>query len=200
MIKAFFFCISVVFWNFSAQAGQSDDGFYTRTDIGGVYSTQTPLKKGFDIQMGFGQRWAEIFRGEMTFEYTRVVMKGPGAYNRTADFVRTRLPSWTVMTAGYIDLFDYKNVSPYIGAGIGVSRNDTPDAVVDGGQVFGDSRFRFAWKAGGGIGIRLPKNLVLDIGYAYTDLGTFSVKDISQPAVKQDVKIRRVNIGLRYNF
>lgn len=200
MIKVFLFCMGIFLWASPVRADQSDDGFYTRTDIGGIYSTRSPLKKGIDVQMGFGQRWAGFFRGEMTFEYTRAVMKGPAAYNGTVDRVRTHLPSWAAMVSAYVDFFDYEKFSPYIGAGIGVSRNDTPDAVADGRQVFGDSRFRPAWKIVGGVGIGLPKNLILDIGYAYMDQGTFSTKDISLPSVKQDVKVRKVNIGLRYNF
>lgn len=104
------------------------------------------------------------------------------------------------MTTTYADLFSYKGITPYIGAGIGVSRNDMPDMVVNGRQKFGDTVFRLAWKAVGGVGIDLPENLVLDIGYVYADLGRFSTKAVFGPAMHQDVKVRKVYIGLRYNF
>lgn len=71
--------------------------------------------------------------------------------------MRSRLPSWAAMTTTYADLFSYKGVTPYIGAGIGISRNDMPDMVVNGQQKFGDSVFRLAWKAAAGIGVDLPK-------------------------------------------
>lgn len=200
MKKRFLFLVAALLQAFPVQAQSPDDGFYTRADIGGVYSTKPSLKKGWNVQMGFGQRWAEIFRGELDFEYTRVRMKGPEAYNGSAVSVRTHLPSWTIMATAYVDLFEYKGVSPYVGVGAGVSRNDTPDAVVDGRQMFGDTRFRPAWKVVGGIGIDLPANLVLDVGYTYADFGDFSTKASFQPSLKQDAKIRRVSMGLRYNF
>ncbi|MBR1945982.1 MAG: porin family protein [Alphaproteobacteria bacterium] len=198
-MKMFFF-LMVLLLTAPARAERADEGFYTRIDAGGLYSTKTPLKKGTNVQMGFGQRWAEVFRGEFTFEYTRIIMKGPRAYNGAVGHVRTHLPSWTAMVTGYVDLFDFEGVVPYVGAGFGVSRNDTPNATADGRRVFGDSRFRPAWKITGGIGINLPKNLTLDIGYTYADLGDFSTKSSLPPVLKQDVKIRKVNVGLRYNF
>ena len=199
-MKKILFFLALLFFASSVRAETSDEGFYTRWDMGGVYSTEAPLKKGINVQAGFGQKWADIFRGEFTIEYTRTVMKGPQAYNGQVADVRTRLPSFAAMVAGYIDLFEYKNIVPYVGAGFGVSRNNLPDAVVDGRQVFGKVRFRSAWKVTGGFGILLPKNLVLDIGYAYTDLGDFSTKTSLPPVLKQETKIRKINVGLRYNF
>lgn len=183
-----------------ARAGNDGDGFYTRFDAGGIYGTQSSVKKGFSVRTGIGQKWAGFLRTEFTVEYTRAVMKGPGAYDGTAENVRTRLPSVAAMASAYMDLFDYKNVSPYVGAGIGVSRNALPDAVVDGRQVFGRTRYRAAWQAAGGIGIGLPANLVLDIGYVYTDFGRFSTKSSLPPVLTQDAKVRKINIGLRYEF
>ena len=185
---------------FPVRAEKTDDGFYTRFDAGGVYSTQTSLKKGISVRAGVGQKWADMLRTELTVEYTRTVMRGRGSYDGRAVNVRTRLPSLAAMASAYVDLFEFKNVTPYIGAGAGVSRNALPDAVVDGRQVFGLTRFRTAWQVSGGIGIGLPENLVLDIGYAYTDLGKFSTKTSLPPVLTQDVKVRKINIGLRYNF
>lgn len=173
-----------------------DDGFYTRADVGYVYSMQNGMKKGYAAQTGFGQKWGGFLRSEFTFEYTRAGLKGIGSFGT----VRSRLPSWAAMTTTYADLFSYKGVSPYIGIGAGVSRNDMPDMVIDGCQKFGDKVFRLAWKAVGGIGIDLPENLVLDIGYVYADLGRFSTKAVSGRAVSQDMKVRKISVGLRYNF
>lgn len=199
MTKIFAFLV-LLLSAFPVRAEKADDGFYTRFDAGGVYSTQAPLKKGFSVRTGIGQKWADMLRTEFTVEYTRTVMRGRGAYDGQAGNVRTRLPSLAAMASAYVDLFDLKNITPYVGAGIGVSRNALPDAVVDGRQVFGLTRFRTAWQVSGGIGIGLPENLVLDIGYAYTDLGRFSTKTSLPPVLTQDVKVRKINIGLRYNF
>ncbi|MBO4644086.1 MAG: porin family protein [Alphaproteobacteria bacterium] len=199
-MKKIFFLLALLLFSPSVRAETSDDGFYTRWDTGGIYSTETPLKKGINVQAGFGHKWADMFRGEFTIEYARIVMKGPQAYNGEGREARTHLTSFTAMATAYVDLFEYKNIAPYVGAGAGVSHNRLPDAVVDGRQFLGDAHFRAAWKITGGVGILLPKDLVLDINYVYTDLGRFSTKTFLSPLLRQDVAIRKVNIGLRYNF
>ena len=200
MKKMFYALIFLVSATFPVLAADSDDGFYTRADIGYVYVTENGVKKGYAAQTGFGQKWGGFLRSEFTFEYTRVRLIGPDAFDAAGQGVRSRLPSWAAMTTTYADLFSYKGVTPYVGAGIGMSRNDLPDMVGYGQQKFGDSVFRLAWKAAAGIGVDLPKNLVLDIGYVYADLGRFSTKAVFGPALHQDAKVRKVYVGLRYNF
>ena len=195
MIKTCFFLTGLLLTAFPALAEQGDEGFYTRFDVSRVSGVSDDLKNGFGVQTGFGQAWAGFLRGEFTFEYTRTETKKPQNV-----WSRSHLSSWAAMGTVYVDLFRDKAVSPYIGAGAGVVRNDVPDAVVNGRTVFGDPCFRPAWKAVGGIGVRLPANLVLDIGYTYADLGRVSVKEAGLPFLKRDIKTRKVNLGLRYDF
>lgn len=190
MKKICFFLAGAMLWVFPAQAESRDEGFYTRFDFAGVYSRDDALKKSMGLQTGFGQNWSDFLRGEFTVEYTKIALKKPQNV-----WSRSHLSSWAAMGAVYVDLFRGGIVSPYIGAGAGMARNDAPDAVVNGWPVFGRPCFRFAWKAVGGVGIRLPANLVLDIGYAYADLGGFSM-----PTQQRETKVRRVNVGLRYDF
>ena len=197
VLKGFFFLVlSAV----PALAQSSDDGFYTRATVGRSYGAKSALKNGFYAQTGFGQRWAGMWRTEFTFEYMRTAMQGAGAYNKEVFNVKTHLKSFAAMGSVYADFFADKAVSPYLGIGAGVTRNDLPDAVADGRQVFGDSRFRLAWKAMAGLSVSLPKNLVLDIGYTYVDDGRFYTKKSFPPALRQDMKTRQAGIGLRYDF
>ena len=195
MMKPLFFLTALLLSAFPALAEQGDEGFYTRFDVSRVYGAAGDLKDGFGLQTGFGQAWAGFLRGEFTFEYAREETKKPQNV-----WSRSHLSSWAAMGSVYADLFQGKAVSPYIGAGAGIVRNDMPDAVVNGQTVFGDPCYRPAWKAVAGVGIRLPANLVLDIGYAYADQGRVSVKEAGLPFLKRDIKVRKFNMGLRYNF
>lgn len=194
MKKMVFFFLFLTMAATSALAKDKDDGFYTRFDVGYSYGTQNTVKKGYAAQIGFGQKWAKVLRSEFTVEYSRNRLKNIECGSRS------RFPSLAAMTTTYVDLFSYKGVAPYVGAGVGVARNDMPDFVFDGRQMFGDVKYRLAWKAVGGVGIDLPKNLVLDLGYVYTDLGRFSAKSVGGETFGQDVRIRKMFIGLRYNF
>ena len=195
MTRSFFFLAGLLLLAFPAVAEQTGDGFYTHFDASRVYGSDDALKNGFGLQTGFGREWAGFLRGEFTVEYTRTEMKKPQAVRS-----RSHLDSWAAMGAVYVDLFQGKAVSPYFGAGAGVTRNDTPDAVVNGRVVFSDLRFRPAWKAVAGIGVRLPANLVLDIGCTYADLGRVSVKEAGVLFLRQEIKVRKANVGLRYDF
>jgi len=194
MIKKGFFLAGLLLMAFPALAGQGDEGFYTRFDVSRVNGVSDGLKKSFGLQTGVGQAWAGFLRGEFTVEYTRSEMKKPHIWNRS------HMSSWAAMGALYLDLFQGRAVSPYLGGGFGVVRNDAPDAVVNGRPVFGDPCFRPAWKAVGGIAVRLPANFVLDIGYTYAGSGSVSVKEAGFPDQKQKIKVRKANIGLRYDF
>lgn len=201
MVKQFFYVLILLLsGTFPVLAVDGEDGFYTRADVGYSYGAQDGIKKGYSAQTGFGQKWGGFFRSEFTIEFTRVRLKGPSAFEGNDTVVRSHLPSLSAMVTTYADLFSYKGVSPYIGAGLGVSRNDMPNMVINDQQKFGETVFRFAWKAVGGIGIDLPKNLVLDIGYVYADLGRFSTKAFGESPWNQELKVRKILLGLRYNF
>ncbi len=191
-----FFCVLafLMMTCHSVRAENATDGFYTRFDVGYSYSNQPTVKKGYAVELGFGQKWAKVLRSEFSVAYSR---------NRLKDLdneARSRFPSLAAMTTTYVDLFSYKGVSAYVGAGVGIARNDMPDFVFDGNRMIGDIKYRLSWKAAAGVGIDLPKNLVLDIGYVYTDLGRFSAETVAGERFRQDVRIRKILLGLRYNF
>jgi len=74
-------------------------------------------------------------------------------------------------------------ISPYIGAGAGLS-HFTASGNFSSGSFNGSivkSEYTFGWQASAGIGIYLARGATIDIGYRYSDLGKFSGGvDISQ--------------------
>ena len=64
----------------------------------------------------------------------------------------------------------------------------------------GDIRYHAAWQAVGGVGIDLPANFTLDVSYSYMDAGNVKTKKSGGERLRQDVKMRKVLLGLRYNF
>ncbi len=87
-------------------------------------------------------------------------------------------------TTGMFNLFrDFNHcgrIRPYAKGGIGMSYNEsTGSRFVNpvGSQSFqgdvfpGDHSWEFAWSVGGGLGICLTRNLLLDLEYQYIELG-----------------------------
>lgn len=99
----------------------------------------------------------------------------------------------TVLFNGYYDLPIKigERVRPYIGGGIGWSKNKVnninysePGPSPDSGQVPGGSKGGLAWQLTLGAEVRVTENWVLDIGYRYVDLG--KIETSAGPATAGD--------------
>ncbi len=89
---------------------------------------------------------------------------------------------WLFLANAYVDLGTWWSVTPFIGAGIGASRN-TISSFVDTGatQVGGailsttygntSSKWNLAWALYGGLAYRVTPGLTLELAYRYLDLG-----------------------------
>jgi opacity protein-like surface antigen len=90
---------------------------------------------------------------------------------------------WTFLANGYIDLGTWYNFTPFIGAGIGVSRN-TISSFTDIGENTGNdsyassaSKWSFAWALYAGVGFNLTRNATLEFAYRYINLGNATTGD-----------------------
>lgn len=107
-----------------------------------------------------------------------------------------RVSSKAVFVNAAWDVFSVRGITPYVMAGIGVSKNKVQRSVVGGLEIPRGRRTAFPWQAGAGIGFSLPNRLTLDVGYVYTNLGRFDWGDLPD----KDVRLQRFSVGLRYDF
>jgi opacity protein-like surface antigen len=139
---------------------------------------------------GFGigvehSRWLRFdltgeYRGKQLFlaqdSYNRNGCAAPGdcgTNEYTAD-----LESWLGLANVYIDVGNWRGITPYVGAGIGLASIDVQgfkDVNVPNNSVFyGDkdnSTTNFAWALYAGISYDITPQFTLDFAYRYTDLG-----------------------------
>ena len=129
---------------------------------------------------------------------------------------------WTFLFNGYVDLGTWSNLTPFIGAGIGASRNtisnfgdisacinSTSCAANGGSDAFGEtaSKWSFAWALYAGVGYKVTKDVTVELAYRYLDLGDATTGNVSNfvgdccatyqfnHLTSQDVKL-----GLRFNL
>jgi opacity protein-like surface antigen len=155
-------------------------------DKGGFASS--PLFGG-----GVGYQFNEWFRGDATIEY-----RGGANFN-ALDWVETtssaytnefhaKKSEWLFLANGYVDLGEYGPIVPYVGAGIGTSRNTISNFrdvnVINGGGAWAstDSQWNFAWALHAGLGIKATDRMTIDLGYSYVNLGNAR----TGPAVNYD--------------
>lgn len=106
--------------------------------------------------------------------------------------------SYSVMWNGYIDLAPYSWFTPYIGAGIGLTKlkygasdhtafDGTTSQTTNGN--YGPRNF--TWSVGGGISVKVTNRFNVDAGYRYYDMGSIR---------HADVTAHEIYAGLRYVF
>ncbi|MBC7906695.1 MAG: porin family protein [Rhodospirillaceae bacterium] len=214
----------------SAEAGQ----WYVRADAGYGVSADTELKErdcagtcgapvkgdlgdGGSIGVGVGYQvkpWLRTdvtatYRGGYRFDGNAV---GGGNYQQDFDAV-------TGMVNGYVDIRGLTKTKmgafhPYVGAGIGVSHNQSGHAEFTNASGPGEgpdgSRTDFAWSLTAGSGIMVIKDkLMFDVAYHYTDLGRAGVDSgsfvqggVSTPVNggEANIQLHEITAGLRYMF
>jgi opacity protein-like surface antigen len=81
------------------------------------------------------------------------------------------------MVNGYVDLGTWWCMTPFVGAGVGMSRNtisnfvdiNTPNLGVAYAPT--GSKWDFAWAVHAGVGYKVTPGLMLELAYHYMDLG-----------------------------
>jgi len=110
-------------------------------------------------------------------------------------------------------------ITPYLGGGIGVSRNKMGKVLrgdVDGDitiRIDGNTISQFAYKLSAGALFSLSEKLSLDVNYQYVDLGAFKsetrIVRISDGVAQDDltkgynggeIKSQEIMVGLQYKF
>ncbi len=189
-------------------------GWYLRGDAGisvpfePTLKTDTPISaiKYEDVKtdvsgfggLGFGYAFSNGIRVDLTADYTlpyQITGFGSRASSTSSSVptvFETKIQSATVMANGYYDIGTWSNITPYLGAGVGVSWTRVtdsfldPDIAIELAKVQGltvhmdgannrqadyDS-YNFAWALMAGAAIRLSDHFDVDVGYRYLNTGT----------------------------
>jgi opacity protein-like surface antigen len=207
-------------------------GTYQQQDVleaGGILFNKTE-ESAFFVGAGVGYRFNNWFRVDGTFEY-----RGAGAigvndrlYNPYANGTQTNtykanMSSMVALFNGYVDLGTWNCLTPYIGAGIGVARHRvtglTEQGIVYANEPFGPisptlgyategENTNLAWALMAGVGYEINKNLSLELGYRYLNLGDAQSGRITNaflpqtynPLKAKDIVSHDFRIGMRWNF
>ncbi len=136
---------------------------------------------------------------------------GPGTNTDIVDPIHASVKSTTLMFNGYKDLGSFGGITPYIGAGVGVSYNKMSDVYFTDNpnllnRIGGASRTSLAWSLMAGVGYQLNERAILDLGYRYMDYGKAessrvdNTGAINPPLRINDLTAHEFKVGLRYHF
>lgn len=207
-------------------------GWYLRGDIGmtnqQVDEMTSPaftpavsvLQKGFDsgvlAGLGIGYQFNNWFRIDGTGEYRGgTTFRGLDTYGPASnDYFGTK-SEWLFLANAYIDLGTWWCLTPFVGAGIGYSRNTISNwrdiNNQTGATAYSDSRsqWEMAWALHAGIAYKVTPNFTAEFAYRYVNLGDFATNDMIgfngqnasfNPIYLNGVTSHDFKLGLRWNL
>lgn len=154
------------------------------------------------------------YRGKADYSaldrYGHTEPSGP-VWDATNDYDGAK-SEWLLMANAYVDIGDWYGVKPYVGAGIGASRNTISrfrdvNVPTQGVSYAGDeSTWNFAWALHAGVAYQATERLAIDFGYSYLDLGDAKTGRIRSydntvnegPMNFDDITSHDFKLGMRY--
>lgn len=173
--------------------------------------------------LGVGYKFSDYLRGDIGVEYRgaadfdaldRVTWDGTPPTSYTNNYSGKK-SEWLLLANAYADLGTFYGVTPYLGAGIGASRNtisnfrDLNEINGGGGYANTTSKWNFAWALHAGIGIQATERMTVDLGYSYVNLGdaatgTLYNFDPTLPPLPgitfKDITSHDLKLGVRYSL
>lgn len=213
--------------------GITNYGSYEQRELrqnGGTFIATQDSSTAFFAGVGVGYRFNNWFRIDGTFEYRggKTIGATDLVYNRWigGDQYNTYKGNLTSMVAlfnAYVDLGTWNCLTPYIGAGIGYASNRITGLTDQGIQndtrwanlyvptlgTGGDgTKSGLAWALMAGVGYEVNKNLTLEVGYRYLNLGDAESGRITYgfgagsggPLKVKSIDSHDIKIGMRWNF
>ena len=142
----------------------------------------------FFIGGGIGYEWNNWLRFDFTGEYrAKSRVYAFGSYPGGIDTYEGNLKSWVFLTNAYVDLGTWNCFTPFVGAGIGATRNsltDFTDINPNGGRGFGrnPSEWHLAWALHAGVAYTVTKNLKIELAYPISILARSPTPSIASVA------------------
>jgi opacity protein-like surface antigen len=200
-------------------------GKYHQDDVaqfGGTFFGKSD-NSAFFAGLGVGYRFNNWLRFDITSEYrgstsigVNDIVFNPWINQNQTNTYKGNLTSLVTLFNGYFDLGTWNCLTPYIGAGIGFTQNRI-SGLTDQGSVAGfstlgyatnGSKTNLAWALMAGVGYEVNKNLTLELGYRYLNLGDAQSGrivnafngDMYAPLKAKNIDSHDFRIGMRWNF
>ncbi len=186
----------------------------------GIYDLfDEKIESGWGFGGGVGYYFTQNFRGDVTVE-RRFETEARGSLLDTASGIAGvrsfGLESTMVMFNLYYDFDNRSSFTPYIGAGLGVTINDTTEGSValnqgGVGTIAGESKTEAAGALMAGVSVALLDNVHFDAGYRFLYLGSATTGPLvatptggaavrSDDPTVEDIHAHEIKFGLRYDW
>ena len=169
------------------------------------------------VGVGFGYKLSDNTRAEFSiqhrnYKYNNVKNSIDDIGIETSEATAQKTKNYTGFINGYYDFNNKSIFTPYVTAGIGISRNAAGNAIervtLDGVGLpektyKGLTTNSFAYNAGLGSKVKLNESFDLDIAYKYVNLGKVKIANASNHYKAEKplkLKAHEFTLGVVYNF
>lgn len=199
----------------------TDDDLFDNYVISNDWGSKT--KNGFNLGVVVGYDFNPTYQVPVRLEFdytfrpeTKISQFADGYVNGQLDSdesmgMKTKVTLHTTMMNAYYDFHNSSDITPYLGAGLGLalidakftsSFYDDEDGDITGG--ISKSKANFAWSLNAGVSYKINDSFTADLGYRYLDAGkitnTSSTLGIGQEKFSAKFATHDVTVGLRYSF
>lgn len=109
----------------------------------------------------------------------------------TAEIKKTlHVKTTSLMLKAYWDMDKFNQITPFIGAGIGIANHD-----FSGDVGKSSNTVNLAWGVEGGLSLSMTPRAKFDLSYGYTNMGRVKLSGEQLP-----IKSHQAKVGLRYYF
>ncbi|HSI40655.1 MAG TPA: outer membrane beta-barrel protein [Xanthobacteraceae bacterium] len=220
--------VSAAGWYLRGDIGFSNQKLGSLTSVEDSTTDFTWLANEFDAApifgAGVGYKFNDWLRVDVTGEYrgkssfngmdSYVYWDGDTPVTRTNRYTADK-SEWLFLANAYLDLGTWYSITPFVGAGIGASRNTisgyTDTDSTPGYESFGyansDSKWNFAWALYAGLAYQVTPNFTIEFAYRYVDLGDGITGDVRaadgtssyyNPVSFNDITSQDFRLGLRW--
>ena len=194
-MKKVLVCASLIALSASAFATDTNSSVYVRGDIGAskantTYNYSTGNSRNLDFKpvysAGVGYKFDKNFRADVNAQLR----------NSSKKDIATEYKSKTVFVNGYYDFDSSSIFTPYVTAGVGYTQNKM-DKLASGTENVTNKNF--AYNAGFGSQINVAKDVDLDLGYRFVNLGKFKSKKASVITTR-NTHAHELSAGVIFSF
>ena len=176
------------------------------------------FESGMLFGLGVGYRHNDWFRWDFTGEYRgETGFHGMDTYGgppvTNTNIYTGKKSEWLLMWNAYLDLGTWKNITPFVGAGIGASRitihsfRDIDPIEPSAAYANAASKWNFAWALHAGLAYDVTPNFTIELAYRYVHLGhgqsgdiiAFDgTNDVNNPMHFKDITSHDIKLGVRW--
>ncbi|HTO29586.1 MAG TPA: outer membrane protein [Pararhizobium sp.] len=216
---------------YSGWAGEGDPSLQAFDPVAGTSDTATfddvRFGRPFSGSLGVGYQFNDMVRADLTGDYfsgrfdasgeADFACAGEAIGTSCAGDARADYRAIGIMANGYVDLATLAGFTPYLGAGLGVTRLDwsdvslttecVPGAIACSGaaaatqSLNGDSSWRFTYALMAGVSYDITERLKFDVNYRYSQIddgGMFGGTDIK--GFDDGLSRHEIRAGLRLSL